>query len=107
MSLERQAIEQAVKSTPTLDHAADKLGASRRTLQNHMRALGMPRGKAGRPRHDLPFRSGPHISGTTDLFLLGGVGAALYFAHRWLNRGATVAGSEHVDTYLRGINAVL
>lgn len=106
MEMERSAIVAAINSTPNLTEAAHKLGASRRTLQNRMREYGMPRGKSGRPKEPLPHHR-PHIAGTTDLLLLGAVGAGLFFARKFLRSGAdTVAGSSSV-TYLRGIDAVL
>lgn len=106
MSLERTAIVQAVNSTNNLDEAAEKLGASRRTLQNHMRDLGLPRGRAGRPRHELPFSS-EHSGVATGLLVLGGFGTALFFAHKWLSSRSPDVVGESTATYLLGINAVL
>lgn len=58
--VERGAIERAIEQTKRVDprgnlsHAASLLGCSRRTLQNRMRALGMPVGEPGR-RHKLVY----------------------------------------------------
>lgn len=54
------------------------------------------------------------IIGPTDLLLIGGVGAALYFAHRWMTRPSSpaqlsVVGADFVSAsssaYLRGVDA--
>lgn len=51
---ERDHIEKAIIANHgNLSRAAVVLGCSRRTLQNRMRALGMPRGKAGHPHHHV------------------------------------------------------
>ena len=50
---ERAAITEAIRGTANLDAAARKLGIARKTLYNRMRALGLPRGKAGRPKRRL------------------------------------------------------
>jgi hypothetical protein len=56
MVLERDAIEAALaKHDRNIEKAAQELGASRRTLQNRMRAYGMVRGKSGRRKQDLPY----------------------------------------------------
>lgn len=50
---ERGRIEDAIATVRgNLSEAAQLLGCSRRTLQNRMRSLGMPRGRAGR-RHRI------------------------------------------------------
>lgn len=46
--LTKEDIERAVSSAKTLDDAATQLGVSRRTLQYHMRLLGLPPGRPGR-----------------------------------------------------------
>ena len=50
---ERAAITEAIRSTRNLGAAARRLGVARKTLYNRMRALGLPRGKAGRPKRKL------------------------------------------------------
>jgi hypothetical protein len=51
---DRATIESALRAANgKMDKAARSLGVSRRTLQNRMRALGMARAKAGRPKHRL------------------------------------------------------
>lgn len=113
MSSEREAVVSAISTSPNLGVAARKLGASRRTLQNRMRFYGLPRGHSGRPRQALPKKHGAHmIIGTTDLLLIGGVGAALFFARRWWQRPSSPArlsvvgdSSSSSSSYLRGLDA--
>lgn len=57
MAQERSEIEQAIRDERTITRAARRLGASRRTLQNRMRRLGLPRGRAGRPPKSLKRRA--------------------------------------------------
>jgi len=80
MALERATIEAALeRHDGNIGEAARELGASRRTLQNRMREYGMPRGKAGRRKRELPYGK---VSGSA-LGVLGaaavvGAGALLY-----------------------------
>jgi hypothetical protein len=53
----RTEIERTIRDEGSITRAAAALGASRRTLQNRMRAYGMPRGRAGRPRKRFRRRS--------------------------------------------------
>jgi len=58
VDLERPAIVAALRSQGgNIGKAARQLGCSRRTLQNRMREFGLPRGRAGRRRRVLPYRS--------------------------------------------------
>jgi hypothetical protein len=57
LSLERTAIERALREEPNITEAAHALGSSRRTLQSRMRDYGIAPGKAGRPRQLLPYKS--------------------------------------------------
>lgn len=86
MSTDRSAVVSAINSSRNLGDAARKLGASRRTLQNRMRAYGIPRGQAGRPKEWLPYKKGwlPNPRGASDLLLVCGVGAGIFFAVRYL-----------------------
>jgi len=53
---ERAKIETALaKHDRNIEETARELGASRRTLQNRMRAYGMAPGKSGRPRVPMPY----------------------------------------------------
>ena len=47
---QRNAVEQAIAASPNIGEAATRLGVTRRTLQNYMRKLGIPKGKAGRKK---------------------------------------------------------
>ena len=46
----------AIRGTKNLNEAARRLGVSRRTLQNRMRAYGLARGRGGRPKRKLSYR---------------------------------------------------
>jgi transposase-like protein len=53
---DRKALMAAVNGTKNLNEAARRLGVSRRTLQNRMRAYGLARGRGGRPKRKLSYR---------------------------------------------------
>ncbi len=107
MSSEREAVVSAINTSPNLGVAARRLGASRRTLQNRMRFYGLPRGHSGRPKQALPKRGGGVSAiGATDLLLLGGVGAAFYFAGRWLRGKETIVGADAGSRYVTGMLAL-
>ena len=64
MALEREKIASAIRDADgNIGIAARRLGASRRTLQNRMREYGMPRGRSGRRKRRLPYRSGSGLLG--------------------------------------------
>ena len=84
LSLERTAITSAIASTPNLNEAAKKLGASRKTLQNRMRAYDLPYGKSGRPRELLPYRSSPVSLG--GFLTLAAIAGGAFLTGRWLQR---------------------
>jgi hypothetical protein len=87
MPLERQVITDAIRTAPNLTIAAQHLGASRRTLQNRMRAYGMPRGKSGRPIEPLPYKSLPS---TGTLLTVGALAVAGVLAWKWWQTKPTV-----------------
>lgn len=68
-----------------ISKAATDLGASRRTLQNRMREYGLPIGKSGRRKEELPYKR--LSKGTRQTLGALGVAAAvgagiLAFKHR-------------------------
>lgn len=106
---ERDAIVSAIHSTPNLGEAAKKLGASRRALQLHMRANGIPPGKPGRPRTALPFSKRHGIGGASadEWLVLVGVAAGAFLLGRYLlsKKSSThVVGSD--NPYLVGMRAM-
>lgn len=52
---ERQDILDAIRDAGTITKAAKRLGIHRRTLQDRMRAHGIPRGKRGRPKRRVRY----------------------------------------------------
>lgn len=57
MNLERDTVLAAIREAQgNISEAAKILGCSRRTLQNRMRAYGIPEGRSGRRKRSLPYR---------------------------------------------------
>jgi hypothetical protein len=71
MSLDRQAIVDAIHESPNLTVAARRLGVVRKTLQNRMRAYGMAKGQSGRPKKRLTY------SRRRKLYVAGAVAAGV------------------------------
>jgi hypothetical protein len=90
MGKDRSAVISAINSTPNLNEAAHKLGASRRTLQNRMREYGIPRGKSGRPKEWLPYKS----STVHTVLGVGAVAAGVILLGRWLRNRDQIAGDN-------------
>ncbi len=103
VEMERAAIARAIESAPNknITIAAERLGASRRTLQNRMRDYGMPKGPSGRPRELLSYNRSPLSLSTV---VVVGVGFALgYYLLK--------SNSERVDggvksSCLRGLDII-
>lgn len=111
VELERQAIVKALDEAPNITDAAERLGASRRTLQARMRDYAMPPGQAGRPRQLLPkARETLHtgLLGSADAIVdIAVVGLALGAGWWFMRRGKEqVAGGGKPDC-LRGLDVVL
>lgn len=54
--LDRGEIERALAAESSFSAAAKALGINRKTLYDRMRALGMARGKSGRPTRKITYR---------------------------------------------------
>lgn len=106
MTHERNAVVQAVNSTPNLNEAANQLGASRRTLQNRMREYSLPYGQAGRRKQELPYQD----EGDGGLLLLAALGLGGLAYAWWRSRPSqqTILGGDIGKTEdLRGLDVIL
>lgn len=103
VELERRAIVHAIDTSPNknITHAARRLGASRRTLQNRMRDYDIPEGEPGRPRELLPRRPSQGDAAYGALALLGVAG----LAYAWWSSKETV-GEDGKTECLRGLDLI-
>ena len=77
VDLEKSTIIAALKRADgNIEEAARDLGCSRRTLQNRMRSHGLPRGRSGRRKRELPYgrKSSSGIVAGLGAAALAGVG---------------------------------
>jgi hypothetical protein len=96
LPLERDAVASTIRSSPNLNVAAERLGASRKTLYNRMREFSLPAGKSGRPRVELPHQVGSALPYALGALALVGLGYA------WWRAGKTSVQGEVARSIARG-----
>jgi hypothetical protein len=88
MGTDRAAVVSALNDYDgNVSRAARALGVARRTLQNRMRKLGLPVGRAGRRPRKLHYRRGARRLASIGLGAAAVVGAFVV-ASKWRGSGA-------------------
>lgn len=100
---ERRAIVRAIESSPNLDVAARRLGASRRTLLNRKHEYGLPAGQSGRPRALLPQSAGGKVGVVIAGAAALGVG---FLVGRWWMRRRKQQPQSIFGSYVAGTRAL-